>query len=187
MGHLVHLLKEWALLTAGWVAPRLELLLAGWEVQSNPSCCKRSTEGHLLPAAHCPTRTFARGLLPPHRETVSTGWFLYTLGQRANIGGLREPWYVVDKDGAKGDVLVVSRWGGDGAGPGRAHEAEQAGWGLCRAFALCPPRLALLPKVLCKVLDSSFCMPITLVIITSVPVSRCHSSDCTQRTDPKLK
>ncbi|XP_055418028.1 mitochondrial tRNA-specific 2-thiouridylase 1 isoform X3 [Bubalus kerabau] len=37
------------------------------------------------------------------------GWFLYTLGQRANIGGLREPWYVVDKDGAKGDVLVAPR------------------------------------------------------------------------------
>ncbi|XP_043296807.1 mitochondrial tRNA-specific 2-thiouridylase 1 isoform X3 [Cervus canadensis] len=37
------------------------------------------------------------------------GWFLYTLGQRANIGGLREPWYVVEKDGAKGDVLVAPR------------------------------------------------------------------------------
>ncbi|XP_023605122.1 mitochondrial tRNA-specific 2-thiouridylase 1, partial [Myotis lucifugus] len=38
------------------------------------------------------------------------GWFLYTLGQRAKIGGLREPWYVVEKDGAKGDVFVVSGW-----------------------------------------------------------------------------
>ncbi|XP_057598727.1 mitochondrial tRNA-specific 2-thiouridylase 1 isoform X3 [Hippopotamus amphibius kiboko] len=37
------------------------------------------------------------------------GWFLYTLGQRANIGGLREPWYVVDKDDATGDVLVFLR------------------------------------------------------------------------------
>ncbi|XP_057598729.1 mitochondrial tRNA-specific 2-thiouridylase 1 isoform X5 [Hippopotamus amphibius kiboko] len=37
------------------------------------------------------------------------GWFLYTLGQRANIGGLREPWYVVDKDDATGDVLVAPR------------------------------------------------------------------------------
>lgn len=37
------------------------------------------------------------------------GWFLYTLGQRANIGGLREPWYVVEKDGAAGDVLVAPR------------------------------------------------------------------------------
>uniref|UniRef100_A0A2I2ZAB5 Mitochondrial tRNA-specific 2-thiouridylase 1 n=1 Tax=Gorilla gorilla gorilla TaxID=9595 RepID=A0A2I2ZAB5_GORGO len=35
------------------------------------------------------------------------GWFLYTLGQRANIGGLREPWYVVEKDSVKGDVFVV--------------------------------------------------------------------------------
>ncbi|XP_059881813.2 mitochondrial tRNA-specific 2-thiouridylase 1 isoform X4 [Delphinus delphis] len=37
------------------------------------------------------------------------GWFLYTLGQRANIGGLREPWYVVEKDGVRGDVLVAPR------------------------------------------------------------------------------
>lgn len=35
------------------------------------------------------------------------GWFLYTLGQRARIGGLQEPWYVVEKDGAKGDVFVA--------------------------------------------------------------------------------
>lgn len=39
------------------------------------------------------------------------GWFLYTLGQRAKISGLREPWYVVEKDGTKGDVLVVSEIG----------------------------------------------------------------------------
>ncbi|XP_045691119.1 mitochondrial tRNA-specific 2-thiouridylase 1 isoform X1 [Phyllostomus hastatus] len=37
------------------------------------------------------------------------GWFLFTLGQRANIGGLREPWYVVEKDGATGDVFVAPR------------------------------------------------------------------------------
>ncbi|XP_047297401.1 mitochondrial tRNA-specific 2-thiouridylase 1 isoform X4 [Homo sapiens] len=37
------------------------------------------------------------------------GWFLYTLGQRANIGGLREPWYVVEKDSVKGDVFVAPR------------------------------------------------------------------------------
>ncbi|XP_077025306.1 mitochondrial tRNA-specific 2-thiouridylase 1 isoform X3 [Tamandua tetradactyla] len=37
------------------------------------------------------------------------GWFLYTLGQRANIGGLAEPWYVVEKDGAQGDVFVAPR------------------------------------------------------------------------------
>ncbi|XP_027810417.1 mitochondrial tRNA-specific 2-thiouridylase 1 isoform X3 [Marmota flaviventris] len=37
------------------------------------------------------------------------GWFLYTLGQRAKISGLREPWYVVEKDAAKGDVLVAPR------------------------------------------------------------------------------
>ncbi|XP_045147796.1 mitochondrial tRNA-specific 2-thiouridylase 1 isoform X5 [Echinops telfairi] len=35
------------------------------------------------------------------------GWFLYTLGQRARIGGLKEPWYVVEKDGVKGDVFVA--------------------------------------------------------------------------------
>ncbi|XP_032738657.1 mitochondrial tRNA-specific 2-thiouridylase 1 isoform X2 [Lontra canadensis] len=37
------------------------------------------------------------------------GWFLYTLGQRAKIGGLREPWYVVEKDSTKGDVFVAPR------------------------------------------------------------------------------
>lgn len=45
----------------------------------------------------------------PHDvHTLPTGWFLYTLGQRAKLAGLREPWYVVDKDSATGDVLVVS-------------------------------------------------------------------------------
>ncbi|KAF6122326.1 tRNA 5-methylaminomethyl-2-thiouridylate methyltransferase [Phyllostomus discolor] len=37
------------------------------------------------------------------------GWFLFTLGQRARIGGLREPWYVAEKDGATGDVFVAPR------------------------------------------------------------------------------
>lgn len=44
-------------------------------------------------------------------EYYFIGWFLYTLGQRAKISGLREPWYVVEKDGTKGDVLVVSEVG----------------------------------------------------------------------------
>lgn len=33
------------------------------------------------------------------------------MGQRAKISGLSEPWYVVEKDGTKGDVLVVSEAG----------------------------------------------------------------------------
>ncbi|XP_053440862.1 mitochondrial tRNA-specific 2-thiouridylase 1 isoform X3 [Nycticebus coucang] len=37
------------------------------------------------------------------------GWFLYTLGQKAKIAGLSEPWYVVEKDGAKGNVFVAPR------------------------------------------------------------------------------
>lgn len=48
------------------------------------------------------------GSAPTSLRTVSIGWFLYTLGQRAKIGGLREPWYVVEKDGTTGDVFVVS-------------------------------------------------------------------------------
>ncbi|XP_064139435.1 mitochondrial tRNA-specific 2-thiouridylase 1 isoform X4 [Loxodonta africana] len=43
------------------------------------------------------------------REFHSSGWFLYTLGQRARISGLRERWYVVEKDGANGDVFVAPR------------------------------------------------------------------------------
>ncbi|KAG8577323.1 hypothetical protein GDO81_010141 [Engystomops pustulosus] len=35
------------------------------------------------------------------------GWFLFTLGQRARIGGLRDPWFVVDKDVATGDIFVA--------------------------------------------------------------------------------
>ncbi|KAM3924454.1 mitochondrial tRNA-specific 2-thiouridylase 1 [Leptodactylus fuscus] len=35
------------------------------------------------------------------------GWFLFTLGQRARIGGLRDAWFVVDKDVATGDVFVA--------------------------------------------------------------------------------
>ncbi|KAM8980208.1 LOW QUALITY PROTEIN: mitochondrial tRNA-specific 2-thiouridylase 1-like [Sarcophilus harrisii] len=35
------------------------------------------------------------------------GCFLFTLGQGAKIGGLRDPWYVVEKDMSSGDVLVA--------------------------------------------------------------------------------
>ncbi|XP_037551602.1 mitochondrial tRNA-specific 2-thiouridylase 1 [Nematolebias whitei] len=35
------------------------------------------------------------------------GWFTLTLGQRARIGGLRNAWFVVDKDVVTGDVLVA--------------------------------------------------------------------------------
>ncbi|XP_004084364.1 mitochondrial tRNA-specific 2-thiouridylase 1 [Oryzias latipes] len=35
------------------------------------------------------------------------GWFTLTLGQRARIGGLKEPWFVVDKDVETGDVFVA--------------------------------------------------------------------------------
>lgn len=33
-----------------------------------------------------------------------------TLGQRARIGGQRDPWFVVDKDTDTGDVFVVRRF-----------------------------------------------------------------------------
>ena len=59
--------------------------------------------------------------------------------------------------------------------------------GALQGLPLCPPGLTPVAEVLCEVLVSSSCMPITLVIMTSVPVSRCHSSDCTKETDPKLK
>ncbi|XP_069812219.1 mitochondrial tRNA-specific 2-thiouridylase 1 [Dendropsophus ebraccatus] len=35
------------------------------------------------------------------------GWFLFTLGQRARIGGLRDAWFVVDKDVATGEIFVA--------------------------------------------------------------------------------
>ncbi|KAF6730878.1 Mitochondrial tRNA-specific 2-thiouridylase 1 [Oryzias melastigma] len=35
------------------------------------------------------------------------GWFTLTLGQRARIGGLKDPWFVVDKDVVTGDVFVA--------------------------------------------------------------------------------
>nr|XP_003221566.1 PREDICTED: mitochondrial tRNA-specific 2-thiouridylase 1 isoform X1 [Anolis carolinensis] len=35
------------------------------------------------------------------------GWFLYTLGQRARISGLKDAWFVVDKNTASGDVFVA--------------------------------------------------------------------------------
>ncbi|CAL1568692.1 unnamed protein product [Knipowitschia caucasica] len=35
------------------------------------------------------------------------GWFTLTLGQRARIGGQKDPWFVVDKDIVTGDVMVA--------------------------------------------------------------------------------
>ncbi|XP_053113420.1 mitochondrial tRNA-specific 2-thiouridylase 1 isoform X2 [Hemicordylus capensis] len=35
------------------------------------------------------------------------GWFLYTFGQRARIAGLRDSWFVVDKNVTSGDVFVA--------------------------------------------------------------------------------
>ncbi|KAJ8245419.1 hypothetical protein GJAV_G00270530 [Gymnothorax javanicus] len=35
------------------------------------------------------------------------GWFTLTLGQRARIGGLRDAWFVVDKDVSTGEVFVA--------------------------------------------------------------------------------
>ncbi|XP_029472128.1 mitochondrial tRNA-specific 2-thiouridylase 1 isoform X1 [Rhinatrema bivittatum] len=35
------------------------------------------------------------------------GWFLFTLGQRARIGGQRDAWFVVDKDVSSGTVFVA--------------------------------------------------------------------------------
>ncbi|KAM5172952.1 mitochondrial tRNA-specific 2-thiouridylase 1 [Mantella aurantiaca] len=35
------------------------------------------------------------------------GWFLFTLGQRAKIGGLQDAWFVVDKDVSAGEVFVA--------------------------------------------------------------------------------
>ncbi|KAJ3612424.1 hypothetical protein NHX12_020700 [Muraenolepis orangiensis] len=35
------------------------------------------------------------------------GWFTLTLGQRAKIGGQKDPWFVVDKDINTGDVFVM--------------------------------------------------------------------------------
>uniref|UniRef100_UPI00398F0C4B mitochondrial tRNA-specific 2-thiouridylase 1 isoform X2 n=1 Tax=Pristiophorus japonicus TaxID=55135 RepID=UPI00398F0C4B len=42
------------------------------------------------------------------------GWFLFTLGQRARIGGQRDAWFVVDKDINTGTVFVA---------PGTSHSA----------------------------------------------------------------
>ncbi|XP_067860985.1 mitochondrial tRNA-specific 2-thiouridylase 1 isoform X2 [Heptranchias perlo] len=42
------------------------------------------------------------------------GWFLFTLGQRARIGGQRDAWFVVDKEINTGDVFVA---------PGTSHPA----------------------------------------------------------------
>lgn len=71
------------------------------------------------------------------------------MGQRANIGGLREPWYVVEKDSAKGDVFVVSWAGpsdGDGGLAGRGHHAAPrggAGAALQSSLASAPLRIGL--------------------------------------------
>ncbi|MBN3291213.1 MTU1 thiouridylase, partial [Polypterus senegalus] len=35
------------------------------------------------------------------------GWFTFTLGQRARIGGQKDAWFVVDKDVMSGDVFVA--------------------------------------------------------------------------------
>ncbi|XP_072922451.1 mitochondrial tRNA-specific 2-thiouridylase 1 isoform X3 [Hemitrygon akajei] len=42
------------------------------------------------------------------------GWFLFTLGQRARIGGQRDAWFVTDKEIKTGDVFVA---------PGTYHPA----------------------------------------------------------------
>ncbi|XP_063783178.1 mitochondrial tRNA-specific 2-thiouridylase 1 [Pseudophryne corroboree] len=42
------------------------------------------------------------------------GWFLFTLGQRARIGGKRNAWFIVDKDVTTGEVFVA---------PSRDHPA----------------------------------------------------------------
>lgn len=47
-------------------------------------------------------------LLPALHFYISLGWFLYTIGQRARLAGLRDAWFVVDKDVSTGDVFVVS-------------------------------------------------------------------------------
>ncbi|XP_068787059.1 mitochondrial tRNA-specific 2-thiouridylase 1 isoform X4 [Struthio camelus] len=35
------------------------------------------------------------------------GWFLYTIGQRARLAGLKDAWFVVDKDVSTGDIFVA--------------------------------------------------------------------------------
>ncbi|XP_075064951.1 mitochondrial tRNA-specific 2-thiouridylase 1 isoform X2 [Mixophyes fleayi] len=42
------------------------------------------------------------------------GWFLFTFGQRARIGGKQNAWFIVDKDVTTGEVFVA---------PGRDHPA----------------------------------------------------------------
>ncbi|XP_031962819.1 mitochondrial tRNA-specific 2-thiouridylase 1 isoform X1 [Corvus moneduloides] len=42
------------------------------------------------------------------------GWFLFTIGQRARLAGLKDAWFVVDKDVSTGDVYVA---------PSRDHPA----------------------------------------------------------------
>uniref|UniRef100_A0A673C752 Mitochondrial tRNA-specific 2-thiouridylase 1 n=1 Tax=Sphaeramia orbicularis TaxID=375764 RepID=A0A673C752_9TELE len=40
-------------------------------------------------------------------SSVHSGWFTLTLGQRARIGGQKDPWFVVDKDIGTGNVFVA--------------------------------------------------------------------------------
>lgn len=47
-------------------------------------------------------------LLAAFHFHISLGWFLFTIGQRARLAGLKDAWFVVDKDVSTGDVFVVS-------------------------------------------------------------------------------
>lgn len=90
--------------------PGLAIEPGGAQLLVGPGHCSR-VWGHpgaplLLPPQLC--CSFPQDLAPGLTRNSAVGWFLYTLGQRAKISGLREPWYVVEKDAAKGDVLVVS-------------------------------------------------------------------------------
>lgn len=48
---------------------------------------------------------------PPLQLGRHNGMQLYTLGQRARIGGQSEAWYVAGKDRVRGDVYVAKGWG----------------------------------------------------------------------------
>lgn len=48
---------------------------------------------------------------PPIHLGMHNGMQLYTLGQRARIGGQPEAWYVAGKDREKGHVYVAKGWG----------------------------------------------------------------------------
>lgn len=55
--------------------------------------------------------SFLCGESPPHQIGRHNGMQLYTLGQRARIGGQSEAWYVAGKDRVKGDVYIAKGWG----------------------------------------------------------------------------